>query len=576
MVFRIPIIANGNSVQAENLYQIEEPDITQSAASSTSIVVKISMVGVAGTPTSFIVKYQPLASDGITLTGSEQTITSNTNSITVAGLSLGTDYRIKTQLSNSSGVGNIMSVSYYLSSNPELSGKVGVAKNINEKVTAKSYLSISGTNQPGDKRYSVAYKNFDSIQLPVSGTNYTNVDITEIGPTRTVKNYDTEIFYSFGTSVIFNPNVKEPVQAAAIGFFLGGEKVDTGYFLEIMPQKSASALGTNTLQIYKLAPGKQIKKLSISGKGNSFGLASVFAGRVYNIDIKVKVYQKTVTITAYINGFKIEASDTTTAAAKNEILDVSKKVGLVGILGTSLFDYVYADTINADQYAGDYQALNFYSGQFSTDFLDHAYGDLLYNFNNQDLDIVSKKNAFDEFGTVVRELYYRKVQFSQSPVTPIKWSVGANRSVVLLSQTYNQFGAEVLLLNNTSVTVPVSDQGVNSLAMLANPIGDSGQIQYSTSPPSPYSQVQPITLETKWLQNESDVSKLAEFIQNKAINKSKIVSMEVFGNPLISTGDVITINYPYQKLDTAIKFIVIKVKQSFGEGLKTEITARTI
>ena len=112
--------------------------------------------------------------------------------------------------------------------------------------------------------------------------------------------------------------------------------------------------------------------------------------------------------------------------------------------------------------------------------------------------------------------------------------------------------------------------------MLANTIDDSGEIEYSTSNPSPYSQVQPITFESRWLQNENDVKSLAEWIQDKVINKSKIISMEIFGNPLISTGDIITVNYQYQGLTSSTKIIVIKVKQRFEGGLSTEITGRTI
>jgi hypothetical protein len=55
-----------------------------------------------------------------------------------------------------------------------------------------------------------------------------------------------------------------------------------------------------------------------------------------------------------------------------------------------------------------------------------------------------------------------------------------------------------------------------------------------------------------------------------------IVSMEVFGNPLLSVGDVITINYPDNNLDGTGKFIITNVNLSYDGGLSTSITARSI
>jgi hypothetical protein len=571
MVYRLELIPNGSSTPVPQLYQIEEAEVNK--VSNTSILVKIVMLGVSGTPTSYIVRYQPMIDNEFSA-ASEQTQTSATNNITLSNLNPNYLYKISTQLTNASGVGNIMTRFFKITSSEEVPAQKGSPKNVGEKITAKSYLTIKGGEKTDDK-YSTAYRDFSSIQLGTQGEQYDQVSIGEGSLQRNVRDYNLPLYYSFGTSVIFEPNVTYPAQGAAIGFFLDNN-VEKGYFIEILPTKTAVAASSEPITIFKLHKGKQKKKLNPSTKGNTAVLSGVFAGKIYNIDVKVKIHQKTVTITAYVNGYKIQATDTTSAAGVNEILYPSQRVGLVGVSGVSMFDYCYADTIKADQYDKDYQSLNFYNGQFSTDFIDNAYGDLLYNFNNEDPGITTKQNAFDEFGTVVREIYYRKIRFGQAPAIPIKWSTGANKSVQILSQTYNKFGAQVLVLNNTSIVVPVSDQAVNSLTMLANTIDDSGEIEYSTSNPSPYSQVQPITFESRWLQNENDVKSLAEWIQDKVINKSKIISMEIFGNPLISTGDIITVNYQYQGLTSSTKIIVIKVKQRFEGGLSTEITGRTI
>jgi len=549
-----------------SLYQIEEPDIDE--ISATSINVTICMVGVSGNPTLYTVKYQKMLSDNVTTDGPEQTQTSNTNGITISGLTANGYYKITTKLSNASGDGNQMQVFHKLSSttsNPAVSGS---PKDIGEKITAKSFLTLRGGDK-ADNKYTLAHRNFESIQL---GT-YTNETIGEGAFSRTVRDYSAG-YYSFGTSIIFEPLIKYKPQGAGLGFFLN-DAADSGYFVSLETSPTAAASKTSPVKIFKLK-GKQIKKLEDSQKGNRATLDQLFAGTVYNVDVKVKILDKTVTITAYINGFKVEATDTTSGSAKNEILYPTKKVAAVGISGTSKFDYIYADTIDATRYDSDYQTLNFYNGQFSKDFLDLSYGDMLYNATNEDVDMTNKENAFDEFGTVVREMSRRTVQFDSAPAIPIKWTTGGNRLAQIIAQNYDNFKADVIVLNNSSITVPLSDQGVNQLSIFGNTIGFSGEIEYSTSPASEYSTTEPVIFESNWLQNEKDVKSLADWILGRVVNKAKIITMKVFGNPLISVGDMITIDYAYQGLTSSQKIIVVKVSHSYREGLETEVVGRTL
>jgi len=52
--------------------------------------------------------------------------------------------------------------------------------------------------------------------------------------------------------------------------------------------------------------------------------------------------------------------------------------------------------------------------------------------------------------------------------------------------------------------------------------------------------------------------------------------MKVFGNPLISVGDIITVDYSYQGFTSTQKIIVVKVSQRYQGGLETEIVGRTL
>jgi hypothetical protein len=532
-----------------------------SKVSNTSISVNLSTLGVTGKNniTTYKVIYQRMVND-TTSADAAQTTTSASNPITISGLTENGYYKITTQFISAAGEGN-KKISYYkLSSTITNASKTGSPKQVGDKVTAKSYLKLTG-GETVDNKFTFAYRDFDSVQL---GT-YTNETIGEGALSKPVRNYSPG-YYSFGTSIIMPPLIKYKPQGAALGFFLNDSN-DSGYFIFLETSATAAAASTSPIKIVKLV-GKNMKKLQDSQKGNRATLDQLFAGKVYNLDVKVKIENKSITITAYINGFKIEATDTSSGAQDNEILYPSKRVALVGISGTTIFDYVYADTLkNQEEYNKDYQLLNFYNGQFSKDFLDLAYGDMLYNATNDDVDIISKKNAFDEFGTVVREIAKKSVRFSNAPAIPIKWTTGGNKLAQVIAQSYDNFKADVFVLNNSSITVPLSDRGVNQLSIFGNTIGFSGEIVYETSP---------VIFESTWLQNVKDVKSLAEWIQSRVVNKAKIITMKIFGNPLISVGDIITIDYPYQDLTVEQKIIVVKVSQRYQGGLETEITGRTL
>lgn len=424
-----------------------------------------------------------------------------------------------------------------------------------QKVTAKSFLKMTAPKN----KVSRVYKDFESIQL---GTYVMD---------GSVRSYN-DGFYSFGTSIIFDPASTYTPQSAGIGFFIDNT-AGSGYFVLVRTTGTAAAYNTTPVEIFKWDNGTP-KRITDSQKGSRATLDTIFSGQTYNVDIKVKISGKKVIITAYINGFKIEAIDETASPASNEILYPTKTVSLLAAKGSSKFDYVYADTITSAQYIDDNN--NLYYGQFSNNFLNTSFGDLLYNSSNEDPYGTNKNPAFEEFGTVVREIKKQSVRFSSAPSIPIRWTLGANNLANLLGQTRNNFNSEALVLNNTSLTIPISDGNVNQFSIIGTTIGFSGEIEYSTSAASFYSTNEPVIFESSWLQNEKDVKSLADWIKGRVVNKAKIINMEVFGNPLISPGDIITVNYPYQGFTTSQKIIVVKVSQSFQGGLKTQIAARTL
>lgn len=549
-------------------YNPDGPAFVSEQDSLTSVKIVATV-----TAPSYVVTAQQVNSSGTTI-GSPITVNATALPVAVTGLVAGGIYNFKIQGKNGSQLGNSQTILNYQLSSTSLGGTV-VSSGIDPKqlTSAKSYFEIS---YPGGKKneFAVAYKTFDGVNTTTS----TQSSISAPAWAQAILRSYTAAYYTFGTSIFMNNAQNETSQSGGLGFFLSNEG-KSGYYIIVESTASSGAQGRKSVRIVKSTP-TGFKKLSDTQTAKANIFDGIYGGNTYNLDVKVKVSGDTVNITVFINGFKIVASDTNSYVAGdplNSILAPTQNVGVMSIKGKVAFDYVYAASIDEARYLSTDVDINLYKGQFSNDFLDTAYGNLMYNANNaaDAIDQYKGKKVVEEFGSVVREIAYIKQRFD-SPSFPISWTSGENKSVNIIGSKLSSFGAEAFVLNNSSTTVPLADEGANMLMVFGNSIGDSGTLVYKTDEEDDFSNQEPVIFESNWLQTESDVKKLAEWIKSVVINKSKIVSFSTFGNPLISVGDIVSVKYAYQGITDSIKFIVTNVSHSFRDGLETSITCRTL
>jgi len=293
--------------------------------------------------------------------------------------------------------------------------------------------------------------------------------------------------------------------------------------------------------------------------------------------LQTKISGTKMYITVYINGFKVTAVDEATIA-NGGLIAPTANVGLVCHLPntTAMFDYAYGLDLTEAKYTSSESMSNIYQGQFSNDLIETSFGDIIYNANSADDGVPIGKTAIDEFGTVVREILKVNTKFDSRPSYPLKWTTGMNKFAKVLGSKVSNFGGEAYVLNNTSSTIPLSDGGSSNFYIYGNTIGQSGTLEYSTDDSADYANKEPVIFESKWLQALADVESLAKWIKNKVINRGKVITINVFGNPIISVGDIVTIKYPYQGLAGTEKLIVTNVSQSYSQGLETSIVCRTL
>ena len=463
-------------------------------------------------------------------------------------------------LSKSMEVYSKYKTSYY---SPIARDKISPASLANQ-TSGKSYLEIMNDTKGLTK---MVYKDFDSIVAPP--TSYESYYLTTI-PTG---------FYSFGTTIYFDTAVNSNGRnSAGLGFFVSNNG-GTGYFIQLSTEANAadSNSGKKPFRIIKV-DGSEQRTLKDSQISRESSFAGVFPGTIYTIDVKVKSEYNRNTIICFINGTRIMAVDTFSFTDKRfpNILSQKKGVALFSTIGKAFFDYVYADTITADQYKKAELSSNFYTGQFSNDILDMSFGDFIYNANSNEDEITKKTSSVEEFGSTVREIYRLNTKFDERPAKPIDISVSLNKSVKILGSKVSAFETDIFVLNNSSGTVALEDSKTNSLFVFGNQINKTPDQEFSTVKDNDYKSDEPIVFQSMWLQNENDVESLAYWIKDIVVNRGRILVAEIFGNPLLAVGDVVSVKYTYQGLDGTEKFIITGVYHGYKEGLTTEITCRSL
>jgi hypothetical protein len=383
----------------------------------------------------------------------------------------------------------------------------------------------------------------------------------------------TSNYYAFGTTLYFRPTPDNYLQSGAFGFFISGTS-SNGYFIKIKTTAFAKSNG-DEFSIGKVVKNSQktiTDSQSVTNAKNNVG--AITAAVPYKVDVRVKVTSTKVYISAYINGFKITATDTHVSAT-NTILPKTPSISLAVNMGTVNFDYVYAIPISATEYANS-ELENIYSSQFAQTSFNLAYGDMFISGLNA-IDSHTSQKYVEEFGSVAREVRLFSSKYKDlEPKFPKYMYNNLNTSVSVLGSDLTSFSATAYLLNSSGVTSEISSSDGSKLSVLGNSLMKSEDLVYFDEETNKYEVKEQMTMDSTWIQNPGDAKKLSDWIKTQWSKRQRIIDMTVLANPTISVGDIITIDYPYQDLTVTDKFVITNVRQSWSEGLETTVTARSI
>jgi hypothetical protein len=82
-------------------------------------------------------------------------------------------------------------------------------------------------------------------------------------------------------------------------------------------------------------------------------------------------------------------------------------------------------------------------------------------------------------------------------------------------------------------------------------------------------------LDSEWIQSKQAAQRVLKVISMGIEGFSKTVSLNIFGNPLIQVGDIVTLTYSLNGI-SGQRYIVSSINQSFEQGLNTKLTLNRI
>ena len=207
------------------------------------------------------------------------------------------------------------------------------------------------------------------------------------------------------------------------------------------------------------------------------------------------------------------------------------------------------------------------------------FGNNIYQ-QNELTNSTSQESGIFEFGTVAREIKKTKVYYDNAPAQPIKFSTGNNKFANVLGQRLQSFGAESYVINNTATIVPLDDSNFSSFYILGNRIQRSGAIDYDTDRSENSENMESVIFNSSWIQSESAAKSLAEWIKGTVLNKGRSLEISLFGNPLLSAGDIVSIRYPIlgmtEAKEATQKYIITRCSIEYSNGLTTSVSCRAI
>lgn len=328
---------------------------------------------------------------------------------------------------------------------------------------------------------------------------------------------------------------------------------------------------THEIRIYEFKSGKIDRSSMVKA------YCDIRNGQVKDVRVTItKRNKKATTWSIYVSNKK-EAS---IVVDNSDYSRVNKKrIGLFAVgKSTVYFDYVGGSnyvSVDDDNYDAD---------------LRHILSGVLANRTGKTRSV---KFEVEKFDSCVRDVYYKKAEFTTTPAHSMSLQAYAVAGDGDKAKTKD--GTDAMLAVDGDLAYALSEQTPGSAEILIVNISDGAKFfgltsgyPYITGQTVEISQIQNFALEedkdsikrigakkfeqsVTWIATKSSAQALAKSILNLSKQGLYTINIESFTNHLIQIGDCVTINYSDKGFNADIPFVVVQVSSKWDNGLKNTI-----
>ena len=357
-------------------------------------------------------------------------------------------------------------------------------------------------------------------------------------------------FFQVGTAVGFDlaSSTQIGIQQTSGMTFFWNSSTNSGYLLLLYSTRTAQNIKQKSeVALYKVINGSATLLESVT--------SNIFEESFYGMDILVHKESEKNTIFVSVNGSTIEFEDGVSPIA------ATGTIGLVaGGQSTAYFDYLYS--LKRDAFVFDISA-------------SRSNGKLLAKSFFQKFTYDSTSSTalkYDEFGDVIREIYKAEAQYEPAYAIAAQPSDGLAQ---IVGQRLGHYKGEFYVFNTSSSTISLAGSDNKDLFVYGVSVANAGENYYESD--DKITDVKQVTsFESQWIQSREAAKSLADFLTKQWSKSSIDVDMEVFGNPILQVGDIVTINYPDRGFDGTGKFVIRSISHNIDVGISTKLKLRSI
>jgi hypothetical protein len=370
---------------------------------------------------------------------------------------------------------------------------------------------------------------------------------------------------------------------AGLAFSLNADNT-SGYLLTIQTtQNYQNDKSYRDVNFYKIVNGKLVPLKNSQKDTDGTIITNINGGKLYRVDIRAN-YSIPQNGTKKVLALKILLNNKTFAVVDTDPLNLTERIALVSGAGTCSFDYVYTSSITKEEFLSNsgFDLYKGFLGGQST--LIKNFADFIFNQGQKDKSPMWLK----EFGPVARELRRIQTRYS-SPGFPRYPNLVQNPDVTIVGSALDSFTMDTYIMNNTGVFTDLANGQEKQFIIVGDYVSQSDPFEYTDPDLTDAEKAEQVGFQSTWIQTESDAKALAKWMKDKWSHQQKVLTMDVFVNPLLQIGDIIEVSYPesrvYSSEDSGIptgysaeKFVILSLDTTYDKDTQptTTIVCRSI